>query len=245
MSDVVWTDTPRLSAGMTLREDGDMRLRSDGLVQDVMLQKRRAFLAARFPDVVIAASLPVHGAVVGTVTGNETVKEGHALFPQTDALVTAVPRIALTVTVADCLPVYFFDPVRGAIGLAHAGWRGLVAPPDGILAATVETLVALGSRPADLRAEIGPSVGPCHYAVDTRRRTKFSERFGTDVVSGKALDLRRTAVRALTEAGLDRKRIVAEPPCTVCQSDRFFSRRADGRDPPEVGMAWIMLCPAG
>lgn len=259
MPHVIWSDESRLSAGMTLREDGDMRLRADGGVQDEILRKRRAFLETQFPNATIAAPLPVHGAGVATVTdvgarssclpagrrapGGITppLHQGHMLFPETDALVTAVPGIVLTVTAADCLPVYFFDPVRSTIGLAHAGWRGLVAPPHGVLAATVEALVALGSKPRDIRAEVGPSIGPCHYAVDAARREQFAARFGNDVVCHEALDLRRAAVRALVDVGLDAKQISAEPPCTVCQSDRFFSHRVDGANPPQTGMAWIVL----
>ena len=241
MPHLIWTDEPRLSAGMTLREDGDMRLRADGVVQDDMLRKRCAYLAAQFPDAPIAAPLPVHGAGMATVTGDEPLQEGHMLFPQTDALVTAVPGCVLTVTAADCLPVYVFDPVRGAIGLAHAGWRGLVAPPQGVLSATVEALARLGSRPEDLRVEVGPSIGPCHYAVDPERRAQFAERFGSAVVCDQALDLRRAAVQALLGAGLDPKQIAAGPPCTACEADRFFSRRIDGREPPLCGMAWIAL----
>lgn len=244
MPHLIWTDEPRLSAGMTLREDGDMRLRADGVVQDEMLRKRSACLGGITPPLhqhAIAAPLPVHGAGVATVIGGQPFQEGHVLFPHTDALVTVVPGIVLTVTAADCLPVFFFDPVLGAIGLAHAGWRGLVAPPHGILAATVEALVALGSKPTDLRVEVGPSVGPCHYAVDPERRAQFAERFGSAVVCDQAIDLRQAAVQALLGAGLDPKQITAEPPCTACQSERFFSRRIDGRDPPEVGMAWIAL----
>ncbi|MEK7073518.1 MAG: polyphenol oxidase family protein [Patescibacteria group bacterium] len=241
MPHLTWTDESRLSAGMTLREDGDMRLRADDGVQDDVLRKRCAFLETQFSNATIAAPLPVHGAAVATVTGNEPFHEKHALFSQTDALVTVVPGIALTVTAADCLPVYFFDPVRGTIGLAHAGWRGLVAPPHGVLAATVEALVVLGSKPMDIRVEVGPSIGPCHYVVDAARRKLFAARFGNDVVCREALDLRRAAVRALVDLGLDAKQISAEPPCTVCQSDRFFSHRVDGREPPGVGMAWIVL----
>ncbi len=241
MPHLIWTNEARLSAGLTLRADGDMRLPDDGLVRADVLRRRCAALTAQFPGARIAAPLPIHGATVGTVTGNESFHEAHALFAQTDALVTAVPGIVLTVTVADCLPVFFFDPVVGTIGLAHAGWRGLVASPQDVLAATVQALVALGSKPGDIRAEVGPSVGPCHYAVDAARRAQFAARFGDDVVCHEALDLRRAALRALVTAGLAVKRIAAESLCTACQADRFFSHRVDGHAPPKAGMAWIAL----
>lgn len=237
----LFADVPILSAGMSQRADGDMRLRSDGVVQDDMLFRRRSYLERQLRFRAIAAPLPVHGAAVAVVTGSELERVGHALFPGIDALVTTAPGIALTVTAADCLPVLFLDPMRRAIGIAHAGWRGLVAAAGGVIGATVDALCGLGCRPEHLRVEIGPSVGPCHYAVDAERRALFAERFGPGVVVGDALDLRRAAAVALARRGIDPARITADPPCTVCERERFFSRRADGKDPPDVGMAWIML----
>lgn len=241
MPHLLWTDEPRVTAGMSLRADGDMRLRTDGGAQDDVLLRRRTFLSPLLPGVSIAAPLPVHGVRGARVTGSEPLQGGHALFPSCDALVTSVPGIVLTVTAADCLPVHLFDPVRGAIGLAHAGWRGLVAAPQNVLAATVEALAALGSRPQDLRVVIGPSIGPCHYVVDAELRQRFADRFGADVAQDDALDLRRAATVALVAAGVDAASIAADPPCTACHADRFFSHRVDRRDPPLAGMAWLAM----
>lgn len=230
--------------GMSLRSAGDMRIPADGFDMDAVLRKRCDLLGGITPPLhvrVIAAPVPVHGTTAGTVTGYEPLQEGHGLFPQCDALVTAVPAIALTVTAADCLPVFFFDPEQRVIGLAHAGWRGLTAHESDVLTETVRALVRLGAAAECVGVAIGPSVGPCHYAVDDERRALFAKRFGAEVVRGNAVDLRQAAVAALTRCGVPRSRIAAEPPCTACEATRFFSRRIDGKEPPEVGMAWIVM----
>ena len=81
-----------------------------------------------------------------------------------DAQITNVPELPLIVFAADCVPILFADPVRRAIGTAHAGWRGTVA---GIAAKTVGKMTEVyGSDPGDIRVMIGPSAGPEGYEVD-------------------------------------------------------------------------------
>lgn len=215
-----------------------MRVPADPRTRTDVLARRQAYLQARIAPRAIAAPLPVHGAGVARVTGSEPLVSGHALFADVDALVTAVPDVALTITAADCLPIYLIHDQGAAIGLAHAGWKGLVA---GVIQATVDALSALGAPPAALRAAIGPSVGPCHYAVDAARRALFAERFGPEAVHGEALDLRAAARIALARTGVALAVDMPEPPCTACQAERFFSHRIDRSDPPTTGMAWIAL----
>lgn len=81
--------------------------------------------------------------------------------PGADAMATRVPGLALGIITADCGPVLLADPRRGIVGAVHAGWRGAVA---GILDATVAAMRALGAGP-DLRAVIGPCIGPSSYEV--------------------------------------------------------------------------------
>ncbi len=242
----LFTGRTDVVAGMSYRANGDMRIcATDDTVQDNVLARRLAYLGGMTPPLrFVAAPLPVHGVDVMVVTGTETMRNSHALFPDADALVTAAPGVALTVTAADCLPVLFVDPVRRIIGIAHAGWRGLAAPEGGVLAATVAAMVGLGVSPAHLQVAIGPSIGPCHYAVDAERRALFTARFGDEIVVGDALDLRRAAVVALTRCGIHPAHSAADPPCTTCDPDRFFSYRASGGadgDFPQTGMAWIAL----
>jgi polyphenol oxidase len=82
--------------------------------------------------------------------------------PRADAMVTAVPGIALGVLAADCAPVLFADPVARIVGAAHGGWRGALA---GVMEATVATMAVLGARPERIRAGIGPCIAQPSYEV--------------------------------------------------------------------------------
>src|SRR5205814_79392 len=105
----------------------------------------------------LAFARQVHGARVLTVTAADVGDQ------EADALCSDRPDLAVTVFVADCVPVLIVDPRTGAFAAVHAGWRGTVA---GILRCAVATMKDdFGSRPADLRAALGPSIGPCCFEV--------------------------------------------------------------------------------
>ena len=101
-----------------------------------------------------------HTDIVARV-GRENRGEGlfRPVEPERDGLVTDEPGVTLTIFTADCTPILFYDPVRQAVGAAHAGWRGTAA---GIAARTVEAMTReFGSDPADIRAAIGPCISRC------------------------------------------------------------------------------------
>lgn len=172
-----------------------------------------------------------------------------------DGLVTDRPGLLLAVQTADCLPVLLVDPRRKAVGVFHAGWRGT-------LARTVEKGVGtmrirFGSLPRDLRAAIGPGIGPCCYEVGEEVRGQFESQFAyaaelfhevvaSDPVREKYpllfltarppghsdlrklhLDLRQANRRQLLDAGLRASNISELPLCTACRSAIFFSHRAE------------------
>ena len=87
-----------------------------------------------------------------------------APIPGVDGLLTDRPGLVLGIYVADCGPVYLFDPVRRAIGLVHAGKKGTAL---GIVPTAVSAMgERFGSRPADLVFQLGPCIRPPHYEVD-------------------------------------------------------------------------------
>lgn len=155
------------------------------------------------------------------------------VIPATDALMTDVKGIALTAFFADCVPVFFLDPVKKAVALAHAGWKGTVMK---IAARTVSALEeAYGSKPRELLAAIGPSIGACHYEVDTPVIEKVKEAFPdswealfTDLKSNDRgrLNLWEANALQLREAGVPAKNITIAGLCTYCRQDEFFSHRA-------------------
>ena len=152
----------------------------------------------------------------------------HRDYPECDALVTADPGVALMIFTADCTPLLFHDPVTGAVGAAHAGWRGTAAA---IGAKVVEAMGReFGSKPEDIRAAIGPNIGMCHFETDAdvpealiaafgREAETYIEKRGEkyypDLKAINALALRRVGVKHIEISG----------DCTMCRPDRFWSHR--------------------
>lgn len=154
-----------------------------------------------------------------------------SLLPPSDALITATPGVCLLACFADCVPLLFYDPYRAAVGVAHAGWRGTVG---GIAAATVHALRQhYGSRPSDIRAVIGPSIGPCCYEVGpdvvaaARDALPAAARAIRPARDGHAyLDLWQANLDLLLAAGVLPEHVEITGLCTRHHADRFFSHRA-------------------
>ena len=152
----------------------------------------------------------------------------HRDYPECDALVTNSPGVALMIFTADCTPILFHDPVTGAVGAAHAGWRGTAAA---IGAKVVEAMVReFGSNPADIRAAIGPNVGFCHFETDADVPDAMRAAFGSDVEAyirqvGKKyyVDLKAINALVLRRAGV--QHIEISDACTMCDPHRFWSHR--------------------
>lgn len=173
---------------------------------------------------------------VWQVHGNDVViaqgpVRGRRWLALADGLVTDMPDVPLSMRFADCVPLLFFDPVQGVIGMAHAGWRGTVA---GVGAKVVETMrTAYGCRPRDIEAVIGPSIGPDRYQVGEEVVEAVHAYYGRldglirrDATDGSAfLDLWATNALDLQRAGLEQIDIAGI--CTATRTDEFFSHRAE------------------
>ena len=170
----------------------------------------------------------------------------HRDYPFCDALVTNDPGVALMVYTADCTPILFWDPVTGAVGAAHAGWRGTAAA---IGAKTVEAMTrAFGSRPEDIRAAIGPNIAQCHFETDADVPEAMISAFGADMHAfirqdgaKYHLDLKAINAWILRRAGVQHIEISTD--CTYCQCDRFWSHRATGGLRGSQGA--VILCREG
>jgi len=151
---------------------------------------------------------------------------GEFLAGEADGLMTDSPDAVLCVGVADCVPVWLFDPVTRSGALLHAGREGSVA---GICAAGVRALQeAYGARPGDLRAQIGPSAGPCCYEVSPEMASDYRRRGYP--VRGRHLDLWELNTLQLAGAGVRPGHMAVSGACTIC-GDRFFSfRRNNSRE---------------
>ena len=144
------------------------------------------------------------------------------------SLVSRIPGTALVVFTADCTPLLFHDPVTGAVGAAHAGWRGTVSA---IAARTVETMSReFGSRPEDIRAAIGPNIGFCHFETDADVPQALLAAFGSEMRpyireegTKFRVDLKQVNAWILRQAGVHSVEI--SEACTMCRPDRFWSHR--------------------
>lgn len=203
----------------------------DLVAVEVNHQRALAALGWRREDVV--TGYLVHGARVALVGPADRGR----VHPATDALLTADPGVALMLRFADCVPVLLYERRRRVIGLAHAGWRGVVA---GVLPATVTTLVeAFDCRPSDLWAGVGPSIGPCCYEIGP----EIVEQVSLAVNGGAPLRRENgrlhldlwAAVRLQLEAAGVEQVEVAEL-CTACHSGDWFSHRAEGGQTGRFGV---------
>ncbi|HET6450035.1 MAG TPA: polyphenol oxidase family protein, partial [Spirochaetia bacterium] len=175
----------------------------------------------------------VHSRVVEIVDGQEP-EELRAR--DADGLLTTRAPAVLSVTVADCLPIYLADRTSGAFGIVHSGWRG-----TGIVSEALSLLASrFGCRPRDVQALIGPGIGPCCYSVPPDRAELFSSKFGADTVIRRDgvphLDLRAANVALLTQAGVEEISVVTD--CTSC-TPFLGSFRRQGPSAYTLMLAWI------
>lgn len=166
--------------------------------------------------------------------------------PECDALITNEPGTGLVIYTADCTPILLHDPVTGAVGAAHAGWRGTAAA---IGAKTVQAMCdAYGCDPANIHAAIGPNIGPCHFETDADVPQAMLDAFGEEVQPfirpvGKKYYVNLKEINALTLRRIGVCRIEISDQCTMCQPDRFWSHRITG--PQRGSQGAIILCKEG
>ena len=150
-------------------------------------------------------------------------------------MVTNIPGICLVTSYADCVPLFFVDPVRKAIGPSHSGWRGTVGKIGRV---TVEKMMAeFGSDPADIIAAVGPSVCQDCYEVSEDVIEKFRDAFAPETCpslfyqkpNGKyQLNLWKANEQIFLEAGISPEHIAVTNVCTHCNSKILYSHRTMG-----------------
>ncbi len=183
-------------------------------------------------DYVVSSAL-VHGSDIAGVTFGD----GGSLIAASDGLATKDRNTFLSITAADCLPVYFFDSAQNVIGVVHAGWRGVV---KGIVPNMIRFMrEKYGSSSADILVGIGPGIQVCHFEISN----EICDQFDKEVIhehDGKIfVDLPKMIIRQLAHAGVQQYESANE--CTFCLVDRYFSYRRDKPGQLETMIAWIGL----
>lgn len=217
---------------------------------------RRIAAAAGFDPDSFVAGKQTHTSNIHIVTeedrGNGVTKP--QAYHDIDGLVTDVPGLTLVTVHADCPPVYLVDPVRRAIGLVHAGWRGTAA---GIAPKAVRILrEQYGSLPEDVLALVGPGIcrkcyevaGECAetfarlFSGEERERVLSSPHEGADGRMHWQLDLAEANRLLLLSAGVRPEHIHTSGVCTHCNSDFLFSHRTMG-EKRGLNAAFLSLLP--
>jgi hypothetical protein len=162
---------------------------------------------------------------------------------QADSILTDNSKVTLYMRFADCVPLFFYDPIKGVVGIAHAGWMGTM---KNMAKATVERMRSrYGCKPENVLAAIGPSIGADHYEVGAEVIVKTRATFGADserVLESREgrvyLDLWTANFIHLQNAGVEK--IEVSGICTACRLDLWFSHRAEkgktGRFGALIGM---------
>jgi YfiH family protein len=170
----------------------------------------------------LAGAAQVHGGRAAVITSAEQAREED--IPEVDILVTTVPGLGLLIKQADCQAVMFYDPVKRVAANVHCGWRGQV---HNILGETVRLLQdRFATRPADLYAAVGPSLGPC-CAEFRNFRQELPPPLWTYQVRPTYFDLWRLSRDQLAAAGVSPARIDLAGLCTRCGPGDFYSYRRD------------------
>lgn len=175
---------------------------------------------------IVVNAAQVHGAGIAWV---EAPPKDSAPIAGCDALITHSRRLVLSIRTADCVPMLVIDPARKVIGVAHVGWRGLVADlPQRMVAAFRHHA---HSPPAALHVALGPAIGSCCYSVGDDFPL-WGEPFVSIRENTKVCDLIARLRYQLSLAGVMPQQVIDSGRCTRCEGDRWFSLRREG---PQTG----------
>ncbi|CFX57094.1 Multi-copper polyphenol oxidoreductase, laccase [Syntrophomonas zehnderi OL-4] len=185
----------------------------------------------------------VHGDIIQSVNKSQ---QGQGAFrheqaiPNCDSLITNTPGVFLFTFYADCIPIFFFDPVHRAVGVAHSGWKGTMAQ------IAVKTLKAMeqeyNSRSGEVHIAIGPGIAGCCFQVASDLYDKVNQAFTgyngiikTTDSNEFYWDLPETNRQMLIKYGVKPHHITSSNLCTACHPELFFSYRRDNGDTGRMG----------
>jgi len=234
---------PRIVQGYTTRNGGVSQLPYDSLnlgghvgdsPEAVASNRERLWADLGFRETRVVMAEQVHGDKVAVVTGPSLTA-----IPGVDAMITNVPGLMLAMCYADCAPVYIVDPNKRAIGLVHAGWRGV---SKHIVRNTIERMQhEYDSSPSNMLISVGPCISAESYEVGSEVANLFRD-MSVGKASGSALavqprnemsgtynlDLRQVIFAECLEAGIRAAYVAVSDEDTYRNKRDFFSHRRDG-----------------
>jgi YfiH family protein len=216
---------------MSEKSDGSMRVFESGINDE----NRRNFFGKNNIDKnkIISAEI-IHSSCAKVVDKNSP-----KIIKGVDALVSK-EKIFIAVTVADCIPVYFYDEKNKVIGVAHAGWRGITR---GIIKNTLEKMGELGAEMGHILVAMGLGLRVCHFEIGEDVLDNFI-KYPEFVIreNGKIfVNLFEIIKKELLSAGVLEKNIFDSGECTFCNEEKYFSYRRDKPEKIEAMIAVIGL----
>jgi len=236
----IFKDYPDLVCVLSEKKDGSMRLLGREKTNRKIRENRKRFLKKLgIEEGLVTSAGLIHGSKIKIITKKEAGK----IIKNTDGLLTSERDLFLSITVADCLPIFLYERKKKIIGLIHGGWRSLA---KGILFEAVKKInKELGGSPRDILAGIGPGISQCHFEV----KNDVLERFNPSLLKNSTirrqkklfLDLKKIAQTQLINLGLKKENIEINSECTFCLSDKYFSYRREKPKIPKTMIAIIGL----
>ncbi len=229
---------PELIAGVSRKQDGNMKLSDDAQKNEKIRTNRQAFfrkLGINEDDLVSGPTHSIHGARAAAVNFNQ---KRHTI-EDADALIGWERNLFLSITAADCLPIFLFNPRANIVALIHAGWKGLA---KGIIKNTFLAVQKIpGVEATEFLVGIGPGICKDHFEVKEDVLAQFSSYKECFYKKGAAqsLDLKSIAQNQLLSCGVSAKNVEISSKCTYCLGDEYFSWRRDHPPLPETMIAVI------
>ena len=216
-----------LHLGISNKTDGPMK---NSMANRLLFLKNKKL--GQYP--IISAAL-VHKNRVAIIDAASQSR----VITDCDALITDQKDCLLTITVADCLPLYFYDKNKKVVALAHAGWRGVIS---GISQEVVKVFIdRYYSDPRDLEIFIGPHIQTCHFEVKDDVASEFAQE---DLIMKEEkiyINLAAVVRNQLMAVGVSADNIVLSSECTYCLNDKYFSFRRDHPKILETMLAYVGL----
>lgn len=218
---------PNIYFGLSTKQDGQMK---DNDSNHLIYIKQLGL-----DDKICVSATLEHGKRVTIVDKVSEKKK----IDNCDALITNNKEQLLIITVADCLPIFFYDEVQEVIALAHAGWRGVLA---NIASEVIKVFKNhYHSDPHNISVYIGPHIKDCHFEVKQDVASKFNEFDIIRRADKLYINLAQIVVRQLVEEDILVNNINISSECSYCLNDKYFSFRRDKPKVLETMLAYIAL----
>ncbi|MBD3300634.1 MAG: peptidoglycan editing factor PgeF [Candidatus Moranbacteria bacterium] len=159
------------------------------------------------------------------------------IIENTDALITDKPNLYLSITTADCIPVFFYSPQ--CVAIAHAGWRGIT---ENIIPNTLKAFSEFELK-KNLKIIMGPGIGSCHFKIQKDVLKKFKHYPKALHLKKQKIfvDLKKIIKQQLFKTGIPQKNIHNLDECTYCNSQKFFSARRERLKTNKVMLSIIAI----